>query len=411
VRNALLVLAVVMVLPRDGLAAPPARVVREAQARFERANRLYNEGRYAEALHLYQAAYDLVPSPDFLFNVGLAKEKTFDWEGCAQAMQQFLREPSSEDQQERARQRLQHCRSRTLIPVKVSSLPSSAAVFVGEGAQRSLRGRTPARLELPPGTYVLTIEAPGYQHQTQKVTAEIGSRPEIDFSLARLSSLRIEADVTGARVQINAEPPEVAPLQRELPAGVYQVRVSKAGHQEVTRRVRVEPGQQVSLVVALPTVPRTLALVSNALAQVSVDGRLVGRTPLAHPTAAGSHRLEAAAPGHVPLVADFVMRDDRDVTARVELRRRPSRWHLVVAGGLLGTAVACGVAATAYGGLALADQHTYKTGVPTRALRDDGRRHAHMADALWIGAASVAAVAVVYYLLTRPRQSRLAVDQ
>ena len=45
-------------------------------------------------------------------------------------------------------------------------------------------------------------------------------------------------------------------------------------------------------------------------------------------TATGSHRLEAAAPGHVPLVTDFVMRDDRDVTARIELRRRPSRWHL-----------------------------------------------------------------------------------
>jgi hypothetical protein len=410
VRRALLILALLLAVPRGGFAAPPVRVVREAQARFERANRLYNEGRYAEALLLYQAAYDLIPSPDFLFNLALAREKTLDFEGCAQALLQYLRDPQSEADRERARARLDICRSRTLIPVKISSLPPSAAVYVGAGKDRVLRGRTPARLELPPGTILVTVEAPGYQRMSQMVVADIGKRPDLDFSLERLSSLRIEADVTGAQVQLNQGSTESAPLYREVPAGLYEVRVAKAGHQEVLRKVRVEPGQQVSLMLSLPTVPRTLALRSSASAQVQVDGRPVGRTPLSYAMGAGAHRLEATAPGHVPLAADFVMRDDRDATARIDLRRRPSRWHLLVAGGLMGTAVASAAAATGYGIMALADEHDYKSGTPTRELRDGGRRHAHMADTMWIVAGSVAAVAVVYYLLTRPRQSRLVVE-
>jgi hypothetical protein len=400
----LVLVAAALLLAGAARAAPAPRVLREAQARVDRANHLYNEGRYAEALRLYQAAYDLVPSPDILFNIGLAREKTFDYEGCAVALTEYLRQPGDAEQLARARERLARCRARTLVPVKVSSLPPSAAIYVGQGARRVLRGRTPTRLDLPPGTYLLTLEAPGYQPQSQQVTAEVGARPEVDFTLERTSSLRIEADVAGARVALNGRYLEETPFQREVPAGLYQVAVSKPGHRPVTREVRVEPGQHVALMLSLPRV-RILSLTSATPAQVRLDGRAAGTTPVVAEVAAGPHQLEASAPGHLPLVTDIRVGQESDLALQLELSRRRSRRQTAVVLGLAAVAVSAAVVGVVFGSLALVDEHRYRTGVPTVALADEGRARARVADAMWLTAGAAAVVTGVYYLVTRPRRS------
>jgi DNA-binding NtrC family response regulator len=43
----------------------------------------------------------------------------------------------------------------------------------------------------------------------------------------------VEADVSGALVQLGDTPGEPAPFQREVPAGLYRLRVHKAGHRLV----------------------------------------------------------------------------------------------------------------------------------------------------------------------------------
>ncbi|MBI5481769.1 MAG: serine/threonine protein kinase [Deltaproteobacteria bacterium] len=116
----------------------------------------------------------------------------------AVALAQFLKAPTSRDKAEQAAQRLENCRARATIPVRVSSMPPSAAVYLVSGGQRSLRGRTPTRLELQPGTFELRVEHPGYQGHTQKVVVEIGTRPDVDFTLERLSALRVEAETRRA---------------------------------------------------------------------------------------------------------------------------------------------------------------------------------------------------------------------
>jgi hypothetical protein len=394
-----------------GAAPPPRHVIQAARERFERANRLYHEGRYAEALLLYQAAYDLVPSPDFLLNLGLTKEKTLDYEGCAVALAQFLKAPTSREKAEQAAQRIENCRARATIPVRVSSMPPSAAVYLVTGGQRSLRGRTPTRLALAPGTFELSVEHPGYQRQTQKVVVEIGTRPDIDFTLERLSALRVEADVAGAQVQIDDGPPEDAPAQRELLAGLHRIRVTRGGHQPVTRQVRIEPGQTTSLVVSLPALPvvRQLAVESSVAANVSLDGRDQGRTPLRAPVVTGYRRLEVHAPGFVRYASE-VRVQDHDVQVRVRLAPAQRRWERAVSLALLGATAAGAVAATAYSGLALRDQHEYVNGVPTRSLLDQTRSHARTADGLWIGTAVLAAGTVVFYLVTRSRKSHATVE-
>lgn len=413
--NGRLVVAALVTLlgARAALAAPDAGrsngdLVREAKRRFGRANALYQEGRYADALHLYQAAYDLVPSPDILFNIGLSKEKVFDYEGCSLAFRQYLRDSKDEGRQPQARERLEHCRGQTLIAVKISSLPSSAAVYVGNGETRSPRGRTPARLDLRPGTYQITVESPGYVTQTQEVLVEEGAHPDIDFSLERLSTLRIEADVSGAEVEVDGHGEGSTPVQREVKAGLYRVLVHKSGFHPVAREVRVNAGDQISLVVSLPPMPRErrldLTLTPPAAAQVRLDGVDVGAAPLERRVPAGPHRLEVSSAGYLPYVGELPSSDDRDLQLRVHLTPHRSRRQRALFWTLQSLASAGAAVGLTFGILALRDQSSFDAR-PSVALRDEGRRWAVTSDVSFAASAAVGIAGAIYYLVTWPRSS------
>jgi hypothetical protein len=390
-------------------AAPDARVVAEAERRFQKGNALYQRDQYEEALRLYHAAYDLVPSPEILFNIGLAREKLLDYEGCALAFRQFLAESAAaEAVRERAADRMEGCRSRAEILVRVSSIPPGAALRIGEGDAATFRGRTPAELRLAPATYVFAVELPGHVPMTQTVVVDVGARPEVDFPLERLSSLTIEADVPGARVAIAGAAAELAPLTRELRAGTYRVRIFKEGHREARREVRLGSGQQTTLLVSLPALPveRTVSIRTSRPANVHVDGRYLGTTPLSHALASGPHRVELAAPGSIPFARDISVPADRDSTLHVRLSVRRSQPQRALTWTLAGTALAAGAAGTTFAILAARDQNEFER-TPSLALAERGEARAWRADVLWGTALALAASAFVHHALTRPTPARM----
>jgi len=390
-------------------AAPSEAVISEAKRRFQRANALYNDGRYTDALHVYQAAYDLVPSPDILFNIALTREKTFDYEGCAVDLKKFLKESSDPARKEQATGRLTHCLEQARVSVRVSSLPPSSAIYLVANGERTPRGRTPATLALPPGSYEIAIEAPGYVTQSQKITVEAGVHPDIDFSLEKLSSLNIEADVSGAEVRIDGKREGVTPLKRELPAGLYKVEVASDGHRTVERQVRVNAGDQISLMVSLPVVghERLLSLLPSPSlpAEVSIDGLPSGRLPLERKIPAGAHRIEVTSPGRQTLSSEVQIPTDRDLQLAVRLEPTRTRTQRAVFWTLEGAATALLASGVVFGSLSLYDQSQYDTRA-TRELGDTGHSHALTADALYVASAVVGLAGAIYFAATRPKHSR-----
>jgi hypothetical protein len=394
--------------------APSDEVVNEARRRFQRANQLYQDGRYTDALHLYQAAYDLVPSPDILFNLGLVKEKVFDYEGCSLALRDYLRQGDSAHR-EQAETRLEQCRARTLIPLRVSSLPTSASVSVGEGSQRTSHGRTPTRLDLRPGTYTVTVEAPGFVPQSQTVTLEEGVHPDIDFTLEKLSTLRIEADVSGATIFVDDEPQGESPVQREIKAGLHRVRVEKEGYRSVTREMSVHAGDQLSLVLSLPALPRERRLAlglahdgRGTAARVELDGAELGTTPLERTVAAGQHRLQIERAGSVTFDRDLMVPDDRDLRLRVHLQPRRTRAQQATFWTLQSIASAAATAGVVFGALALVD-HANFDAHPSLALGQAGQDKATACNVLFGVSAAIGIAGAIYYLVTWPRSAHLEV--
>jgi hypothetical protein len=410
--RALTCLVLSLFLARSAFAEPEDKVFREAQRRFAKGNALYGDGHYEQALRLYLAAYELLPSPDILFNIGLAREKILDYEGCAQALQRYLAETTDEGAGKKARaraaDRLQGCLRRAEIPVRISSIPPGAAIKIGVGKSATFRGRTPSEFKLAPADYVISVELPGYVAMSQNVKVEPGARPQVDFPLEKLSTLAIEADVSGAWVTIGERPPEPAPHRTELRAGRYQVRVFKEGYHDLKREVRIEPGEQSTLMVTLRPAPvhRILTIATTpAGASVRIDGKAAGRAPLERKAKAGTHRIEVAAPGRIPYAASITVAEERDTSLAIQLSPERTRSNRAVFWGLMGSAGVAGAAGAVYGLLALSDESEYGDS-PTLSLADRGTSRARRADVLLGTAVVLAGAAILYHVVTRPAPAR-----
>ncbi len=384
---------------------------REAHRRVQLANDYYGQGRYEEALRLYQAAYDIFPDTRILFNLGLAHEKTFDYERCALSFRHYIDAGADEASVERAEQRLQHCLTRTVVPVKLTSWPPNAAVSIvsadAEGEEAS-NGRTPVTVQLRPGRHALRFTMPGHRSEERTVDVEPGERPSVDLTLERLSTLHVEADVSGATATIDDGKPEPLPLTRELPAGIYSVAVARDGHYPVNREVRVSPGQSLSLVVTLKAKPsaRRLSLRAPRSSFLVLDhgDRTAARED--HEVLSGRHHIEVSAVGRIPYAGSIEVPEDRDVVLKVDLAKRRTGTERAILWGLLGTAGASLIAGTYFGVRTMNADSSYDA-LPSARLLEEGRSDARRADMFLGAAVGLAATAGVYYLVTRPGASRV----
>ncbi len=379
-----------------------------ARRRVEQGNKLYQDGRYEDALRLYLAAYDLSPDADTLFNVGLAHEKMLDFEHCALTFRRYLIEGKDPTVKERAATREARCLERAKIPVKISSSPPGAAVTLTVGAEpATFRGRTPTQLDLGLATYKVKVEMPGYIVMEQSVTLDVGARPEIDFPLEKLSTLAIDADPAGATVQLDDTPTELAPFRRELRAGKYKVRLRKLGYRDVVREIVIAPGELSTLAVTLPALPLVRELAVHAVmgAEVKIDGAPIAKS-IRLP--AGGYRIEAQAPHRLPFSGVVEIPGDHGTILDVRLEPHRSTTQRVALWTMTGVAVTLVIAGSVYGIMALDAQREYDR-IPSVTVADRGDAYAQRSDVL-VGIAVTGALATgVLWWLTRPQQSSVEV--
>ncbi len=399
--------AVILGLATSAVADP--RLRRESERRNRIGTQFYNAGKFEQALQMYQGAYDLLPDPRYLFNVALAKEKMFDYEGCVVALQGFLRATTdAPEARDNAEKRMALCLERVTIPVRFTSVPTNAAIYETAGDQRTLLGRTPQELPLAPGTHAIEVELPGYVTQQRQIEVAVGERPSPDFVLEKLSSIRIEADPSGARISVDGGDWEPAPLERQVKAGTYHVRVEKDGYEPAQRDLIVEPGAAMSLVMPLRPLPtiRTLAIALASSAPVTthltVDGRPRGGAPAQLTLSPGAHQVRLTATGRLPYADTIVIAENHDARLLVDLRPQRSRNNRIALWSLAGASGAGLITGSIFGAMALADQSRFNDDPTDVGLHHRGQRRAQTADIFFGTSVALAAGVAVYYLLTRP---------
>ena len=180
------------------------------------------------------------------------------------------------------------------------SLPDGASITI----DGTLRGVTPLRVSLAPGTYNVAITS-GSTSRTLPITVEAGSVVSQYVELATATAtmggrLEIGSDTPGAQVALDGAAKGVTPLAlNDVSPGQHRVTVS-AGDNTVTRTVMVTRGATVALVISTAPVTANsaggwLTIQAPVDMEILEDGRVLGSTRMERlMLPVGSHRIELA---------------------------------------------------------------------------------------------------------------------
>ena len=155
-----------------------------AAAHFEQGVKLYQQGKFADAIKAYSAAHQLAPHPDALFNIARCHENLGKFSLALQHYQQAL--ALSTDPKSRAdlQRRIQQLRTRP-VKVFVTSQPSGAQVTV-DGQAAPARGKTPLVVLLKPGEHVLLYRKDGFMLAAGRVVVKLGQEQTVEQPLSAL---------------------------------------------------------------------------------------------------------------------------------------------------------------------------------------------------------------------------------
>lgn len=118
----------------------------------------------------------------------------------------------------------------------------------------------PCELSLPPGPHALRLEQPGFKPHEVVVQVRAESTTRIDPSLEPLTgAVLVEADESGALVQVDGEPVGFTPALFRAPVGEHVIRVSRAGFAPIEKKLAVTETAETRLGVQLSRIEEVTA--------------------------------------------------------------------------------------------------------------------------------------------------------
>jgi len=167
--------------PPGGRSTPDLEGARELDQSGVRA---FKEGRFADAIRFFRAAYRRGAPASELWNIARCDERLDDAERAVHAIDEYLaqRDLPAFDRGE-AEKELRAISSRTSI-LTVTTVPPGA-VLVIDGRQTV--GPTPVSVDVGAGSHTLTLRRDGFAPETRPFEARYGRAIIVSLDLARAS--------------------------------------------------------------------------------------------------------------------------------------------------------------------------------------------------------------------------------
>jgi tetratricopeptide (TPR) repeat protein len=310
-------LLVIEALPIVARAAEPAVEAKaEARSRFDRGLALFNDGDNPGALAEFQRAYEVMPNPVVLYNIGLVYAAMNRPAEAADTLDRVLGDPRglSGDRLERAR------RTREEQAARIAKLELSTSVPATIAVDNVEVGKTPlaAPLRVAGGSHIVEAIAAGYAPARKEVTVAGGRSATLELKLVtlegRLAHLAVRSHVPAADVLVDGEVVGRTPLASSLSLapGTRNIEVRRAGY--TTARQSLTLGEGATGEIALDPEEDAVALrrdasalvpaVSETQAMVFVDAKPRGIDPPRIALAPGLHRVRIERGGFEPLERD-----------------------------------------------------------------------------------------------------------
>lgn len=195
-------------------------------------------------------------------------------------------------------------------------------------------GITPWSGEIRPGNHKVVVAAKGFVQEERIVQVQPNRDADVTFALNREpgpGKLHIETEPPEAVVALDGQQAGTSPYTGDVAPGEHQLEVSFEGYKTIAQQLQLDPGQQLSLKLALQPatagqVPPLIAVASDPQgAQLFVDGKLVGPTPIKARSTPGPHEIKLALDGYISRTGKINLPDSRDFELRMAISLKPVR--------------------------------------------------------------------------------------
>lgn len=224
----------------------------EARERFDRGLRLFNQQDNQGALAEFVRAYELVPHPLVLYNIGLVYAATARPVQAVEAFDRLLGAPAGLTAEKLSRVRLERDRQAALIAEIEIVTPVAGAIVELDGVEV---GRTPltSPLRVASGSHIVGVIAPGYAPSRKSLMVAGKTRTRLEFELvaqaAQLAHLTVRTRLPGADVIVDGERVGTTPLAASLALtpGTHAVELRRPGYTTVKQTLTLGPASTGTL--------------------------------------------------------------------------------------------------------------------------------------------------------------------
>jgi PEGA domain-containing protein len=270
---------------------PSGAVKAEARERFDTGLHLFEKGENAGALAEFKRAYQLIPNPLVLYNMGLVYAAMNRPVDAVDSLNQFIGDPGEAGAEQRTHAEQVRVEQTKRIAQLVILTDHPATIEV-DGVEV---GRTPLGkpIRVASGSHVVAVEAPGFLGSRREVTLAGQMTETIAMGMeptdTRMAQLVVTAAVPGAEVVVNGKRVGATPLPASVavPPGKVTVELQRAGYLTASQTISLDEGARGELTFTLQEDPNAVASLKGRLvvtasepgAEMSVDGG--GRLPVA----------------------------------------------------------------------------------------------------------------------------------
>ena len=198
--------------------------------------------------------------------------------------------------------------------------PKSSAVTIDGQLYVAEDGVVVALLQSGQRTY--KAEARGYHSQSGTITVA-GAKIERTITLkGDFATVTLTAD-SGADIYVNDKKVGTTSWSGKLNSGLYIFEARKSGYrtQSLTRQITSDPASQRYTLPALAPIYGSVDITSSpAMADIALDGKAVGRTPLQLDNLlVGQHKITISKSGYQPYSTTVTVAEGRTATVNAEL--------------------------------------------------------------------------------------------
>jgi hypothetical protein len=325
-------------------AGPTPAAIEEAKRFFEEGESLRNAGKYQAALEAYQKSRALVPRASNTLNVGVCLFNLGRYDEAYEFFEEALTKYPEGSLSKEARDSTKG--SMATIETRVGRVDVSANVDGTLVIDGRTRGKVPlpAPLRVNPGKHVVRVLRDGFE--TFEATAEVkpGETITLDAKLNPLTSagrLRIEGDdvLVGGTISVDGAAVGTIPWEGTLAPGTHVCMVAKGDVGDGPLLVNVIVGQTVKLAVqGKPLGPERRIVVDPATADLSIDGKAVGKGRFQGRLPIGAHVVEAREPGYHngKSSLEVTPEDGADFAVTLKVDEAHPRWRVNKTSGHFG---------------------------------------------------------------------------